>query len=157
MARQLALGGARVVAVDLRPLPSPIAGVRFVQGDMLRLPAFGEAPFDIILCQRAIHYLPYARACHVVQALCALLRVEGRLYLSASGLNSELGAGYRASPLIERHHELCPEMAEKHNIFGPVCLYEEGDMQFLLEKNGFVVEQLFVSPFGNIKAVARPR
>jgi SAM-dependent methyltransferase len=112
---------------------------------------------DIIICQRAIHYLPFPEAVNVISWMKKLLAPDGRLYLSASGINSELGEYYPGHIYLleERYVELAPAMSEKHGIYGPVCLYSVHDMGKLLEIAGLVPETVFASQFGNIKAVAR--
>jgi SAM-dependent methyltransferase len=113
--------------------------------------------FDIIICQRAIHYLPFVEAVSVVTEMKNLLSPGGRVYLSASGIYSELGDGYsaREDVLKDRYAELSPAMRDKHDIHGKVCLYSEADLTALLHAGGLVPEKIFSSKFGNIKAVAR--
>lgn len=115
--------------------------------------------FDVIVCQRMIHYLPYQGAVAVIRNLASALTDDGRLYLSASGLHSELGDGYAGArrPVAMRYDPLADSMLVKHDIQGPVCLYSLADLATLLEVAGLRVEQVFASTFGNIKAVARPR
>lgn len=114
--------------------------------------------FDVIVCQRMIHYLPYQGAVAVIRNLASALTDGGRLYLSASGLHSELGDGYAGvrRPVLMRYDPLADAMQDKHDIQGPVCLYSLADLATLLEVAGLRVEQVFASAFGNIKAVARP-
>lgn len=117
-----------------------------------------DRPVDVIVCQRAIHYLPAADAAEAAAAMRALLAPGGRLYISASGMASELGNAYAGAhePYERRLHPLSQQMADKHNIHAPVCLYTEQDLRALLVDAGFAVERLYSSPFGNVKAVATP-
>lgn len=129
----------------------------FVKGSVEQRPLSGQ--FDVIVCQRMIHYLPYDTAKAQVIWLRELIAGDGRLFISASGLDSELGNGYahKALPLYQRFSQLAPEMAEKHSIYPPVCLYRLEDLTQLLEESGWVIECGYVSSFGNIKVVAKPR
>lgn len=163
---RLAQAGATVVATDIVDMTEVIqassAGVpgkvNFVKLDMRCLDKLHvELLADVIVCQRAIHYLPFPEAIGVIAGMKRLLSPDGRLYLSASGIHSELGDGYagRAAYLEERYAELAPAMRDKHGIHGPVCLYSEEDMVQLLTAAGLAPEAVFSSKFGNIKAVAR--
>lgn len=163
---RLAQQGATVVATDIADMTDIIlsmsAGlpgkVTFSQLDMRHLDKLHvELLADVIICQRAIHYLPFSDAIGVISEIKQLLAPDGRLYLSASGIHSELGDGYAGhdASLEDRYAELAPSMRDKHGIHGSVCLYSEDDLAQLLIKGGLVPETLFSSKFGNIKAVAR--
>ena len=162
---RLAMAGAAVLAVDIADLEQAVMGaaalkgvcVTFMRADLRALNVLeSDQLADLIVCQRAIHYLPYADAVDSLTAMRRLLSSAGRLYLSASGIESELGLGYAGAdaPVATRYAELSADMRTKHDIHGPVCLYSESDMQALLIDSGFAVETLFSSEFGNIKAVA---
>lgn len=163
---RLAQEGATVVATDIVDMADVIqaasAGVpgkvAFAKLDMRNLDKLHvELPADVIICQRAIHYLPFSEAIAVIAGMKQLLAADGRLYLSASGIHSELGDGYagRTAPLEERYAELAPAMRDKHGIHGPVCLYSEDDLVKLLSTAGLAPERVFSSQFGNIKVVAK--
>ncbi len=166
-ALRMAACGAQVTAVDLHDYGADLqcaAALRhvglppvFVQADFRALPAdLAGAPFDAIVCQRAIHYLPYDEAVTAVQSWARYLKSGGRLFLSASGLTSELGRGYPHGdrPVAARFAPLARAMAERHAIHAPVCLYEALDLVDLLHAAGFGIAEVFRSPFGNVKAVA---
>jgi len=163
---RLAQEGAVVLATDIAdmtgiitPMSANLPGkVTFVKLDMRHLDKLHvEMLADIIICQRAIHYLPFPDAVTAIVMIRRLLAPDGRLYLSASGIHSELGDGYpgRAAALEARYSELDPAMRDKHGIHGPVCLYSEENLAQLLTKGGLATETIFSSKFGNIKAVAR--
>lgn len=158
--------GALVTAVDRhdhgadiqraltgRPIQPPI----FIQADMRALPkALPHAPYDAIICQRAIHYLRYSEAVTAVHAWTHYLKPGGRVFLSASGLGSELGRRYphKDRPIVERFAYLAPDMAHRHAIQQPVCLYEAMDIVDLLHAAGLGIVDVFLSPFGNVKSIA---
>lgn len=166
---RLALQGATVVATDradmgriIQSMASalllPSGQVLFKQLDMRHLHELQVTlQADVIVCQRAIHYLRFADARRVITQMKRLLAPDGRLYISASGIDSELGHGYKGAgtPLNTRYCELEPPMRNKHAIHGPVCLYSKADMAQLLTGGGLDPQTVFSSPFGNIKAVAQ--
>ncbi len=78
-----------------------------------------------------------------------------KLFISASGLYSELSEGYKdkEAPLEERYCKLDTKIAEKHHIKEPVCLYSEEDIKTLVEQFEFIPEEIWSSSFGNIKAI----
>lgn len=168
---RMAQSGAQVLALDIMDMESIVTAtarryldaigvtgeVKFMQFDMRRLDLLQlDKLADVIICQRAIHYFAYPEAIRVVAQMRRLLAADGRIYLSASGLYSELGQGYSGYVLLEnRYSALSPEMRVKHNILGPVCLYSEDDLKQLLTRAGLHPESVFSSKFGNIKAVAR--
>lgn len=163
---RLAQEGATVVATDIVDMAAAIqtaavgvpGKVTFVKLDMRSLDKLHvELLADVIVCQRAIHYLPFAEAVVVIAQMGRLMAPDGRLYLSASGIDSELGYGYigRLASLEGRYAELAPAMRDKHGIHGPVCLYSQRDMVRLLTMAGLEAETVFSSQFGNIKAVAK--
>lgn len=165
---RMARAGAFVTAVDVGDFGGAIfalaeeCGVSermsYIRGDIMDLSGFFvNTSFDVIVAQRMIHYFNYSDACAISSSLRLLLSDGGRLFVSASGIDSELGDGYghKSVPLAERFSRLSDEMASKHSITHPVCLYSAEDMISMLESSGLFVEHVFVSPFGNIKAVAR--
>lgn len=175
-ALRMALAGARVIAIDVAPLgeifqeamrkASEQAGrgglaAEFFWWDMRKLPDSPagslEDKVDVIVCQRAIHYFPHEEAVTTVSAMARCLVAGGQLYISASGLDSELSKDYAAANelLSGRFAPLSMAMAKKHGIYHPVCLYSISDMEQLLRSAGLEPRSIFESSFGNIKAIAR--
>jgi len=111
---------------------------------------------DIIYSQRFIHYLEYKESKKLLSLLREHIDSDGKIYLSASGLNSELSHGYKDKNknIEERYSSLSNEMANKHDIKYPVCLYSKTELKTLLEETGFIVEEIYTSEFGNIKTIA---
>jgi hypothetical protein len=85
------------------------------------------------------------------------LAESGRLFVSASGLGSELGEGYAEGGVEvgERFGPLAPALANKHEIHEPVCLYTPDDMRRLAAESGFAAADVWTSAFGNVKAAFR--
>lgn len=167
---RMACAGATVLAIDHCDMGSAVMAaaqrhevqsrVKFLQRDMRAIADLGQDGLaHAVVCQRAVHYLPFFEAVGAVGSMGRMLRPEGRLFISASGLTSELGDGYggQGTGLAARYDELAEPMRTKHGIHGPVCLYSQADMESLLHAGGLEVEALFASPFGNIKAVAKRR
>lgn len=127
----------------------------FVRSGVESEPVIG--PVDVVMCQRMIHYLDHAAALKALSWLHRISVSGGRMFLSASGLDSELGDSYSARdiPVDRRFAHLSPEMAEKHSILQPVCLYRPEELVDLATKAGWVAEEVFTSPFGNVKLMAK--
>lgn len=157
--------GAHVTAVDIHDFSElfselrtknelPIDDLQFICGDLTRLPEFlpGQT-FELCLSQRTFHYLRYQRALNVLTFLHKI--VTERIYISVSGLNTELGNGYpsREISVENRWGKLSLDMAKKHHIDAPVCLYTKQEFSELLKKSGWTEVECWESPFGNIKAV----
>src|SRR5690349_21084819 len=77
-----------------------------------------DLPNELALCysQRFIHYLQFSDAVALLRLLRSKMRPNSKLFLSASGLLSELGNGYdaRHQKLDERFSVLAPNNAAKH-------------------------------------------
>lgn len=163
---RMCAAGARVLGVDISDQAATVLSAgptaTFLRMDLSMLEASEEplpgAPFDVVVSQRTIHYLPHPVALHMITAIGQRhMRQNGRLYLSASGMLSELADGYqhRASAIGDRFHPLSPAMVEKHGICGPVCLYTPQELADLVSAAGFEVLDVSASAFGNAKVMAR--
>ena len=143
--------------IDLMDRLFEIGSLEFVEKDVRELrPSDLNGPYDIVYSQRFIHYLRYEAAVDLLDLLAEHVADGGRIFVSASGLQTELGDGYpdRDVPLERRFSPLTDEMADKHGIHEPVCLYEKTDLERLLENAGFAVQDVFATGFGNVKAIA---
>lgn len=132
----------------------------FLCADMVKWLALSDKNYcDLLICQRTIHYLPSAEAVKVLVGIKKLLTSSGRLYISASGLLSELSDDYehKTYPVTKRFCVLGNEMALKHKIHKPVCLYTHQEFVALLSVAGFNVLEYQVSEFGNIKIIAEKK
>lgn len=159
LALRLAAAGARVVVdTSAGNLPSR-PGLRSLPVSLAALPGASmlpEAPFDVVVGQLALHALPYEQAHTALCQLMPLLKIGGKLYLSAYGLHSMLGDYYPDSGKFveERFAELPPALASLYDLPGPVCLYSERNLITLLFKVGAPVLQSATGALGNIRAVA---
>lgn len=162
---RMANAGAYVIAMDSQDYRVELAktlareGVRSSQCFFFRASVEAEpviGPVDVVMCQRMIHYLQNRDALRALEWFHRISVSGGRMFLSASGLDSELGDGYIAGEVsVERRFaHLSPEMSEKHAILPPVCLYRPEELSALATEAGWEVERVFVSPFGNVKLVA---
>ena len=164
-AARMAQAGAYVQALDCEDYSTQVAQSMFAKGiqngyvfqraSVETHPWIG--PSDVILCQRMIHYLKRDNARDVLFWFRCIAKANARLFLSASGMDSELGEGYggKTQPVHERFAPLSPVMAEKHAIYPPVCLYRVDELSELAREAGWIVENAFLSEFGNVKLVAR--
>lgn len=164
-ALRMARLGAHVECLDLvdqfnlarRLAATQNLSMRFFVGDIQNSASYIEGPFSAILSQRTIHYLDYQEAITSLAGLREMLTPSGKLFISASGISSELGTDYSHldRPVAQRKAKLSNEIATKHRIYEPVCLYSESDMHQLLTAAGFTIETIYSSPFGNVKAIAK--
>lgn len=114
------------------------------------------ASFNLLYSQRAIHYIPYKDAQDVLHSLFNKMSNGGSVFISGNGYYTEYGETYphRDLPVEKRFSKLTDEMQKKHGIYLPVVTYKEDEMAKLLQSAGFVVEKVYSSRFGNIKAIA---
>ena len=158
---RMATAGARVTAIDqydfceqFANYGQPVDKLAFKQGDVREVTSLTlDTTFDIALCQRTIHYLPYDAALTFLSELVPL--VKDGLYISVTGSGSLVGDSYpcAAATVSERFCELSELGREMFSINEPVCLYNQIEFIQLLESAGWTVDECFESKFGNIKAV----
>lgn len=143
LSRLLGVGNLKILIKDARNL---------TPDDIPKSPS-------IVFSQRFIHYLKYQEAQTFISTISKIMQPDSKLFISASGLYSELSEGYqgKAAPLEERYCKLDTKMAEKHHIKEPVCLYSEKDMKTLVEPFKFVAEDIWSSSFGNIKSIFKKK
>lgn len=161
-AKRMAAAGAKTWAVDLRDVFEKTEGVVFALGDMRRLDEVRELigiRFDVVSFQRAVHYVRYAEAVEILTKLRNFMSESGRLFVSASGMGSELGIGYEGSSeeVSRRFFPLSDDASSKHGIEGAVCLYSEDEVKRLADEAGYSALRVYSSPFGNVKAELSPR
>lgn len=113
------------------------------------------ADAGVAYSQRFIHYLRFDEASRLLQSLAGRLCTKARLFLSASGLGSELGAGYAhaRAPVEHRFAPLAGAMQAKHGVREPVCLYTKEELEQLVVAHGFAAVRTWTTPFGNVKGV----
>ena len=153
LANKLHENGVSVIATDITPLKT--ASLDFIQNDARRISdVLQNKSFDYAICQRMLHYLSYQEAQVFLKTL--HYSVTKKLYISVSGLESEIGNHYQnaSANVSERHNELTRLGKELFSIKEPVCLYTVAEFQVLLEETGWVVEKIWTSAFGNHKAIA---
>ena len=166
LAARMARAGAQVLAIDIEDHAADVAAAMRAEGvadvawafrriGIAEIGTIGIEP-RIVVCQRTIHYLRYPDALDALRTLRAICAAGAMLYLSASGLDSELGDGYEAASVdvSDRFAPLRPDRAAAHNIRPPVCLYRECELASLVREAGWKVQQAFRSDFGNVKLVA---
>lgn len=167
--RMAAYAHCHVTAVDVQDmcndiytacesLQIPDSRIGFVKSDIRHTGNYLNKGYHYIYSQRAIHYLPYNDAAVLLNALRGNLVKEfsSKLFISVSGLHSELGNGYTHNDkcIDERFCILNQPMMDKHKILLPVCLYTAEELTSLLTACNYIVEKIYASQFGNIKAIA---
>lgn len=118
----------------------------------------GDLPREIhvLYSQRSLHYLRFWQAVALMKMVSSRMPVGAKAFLSVSGLNSELGEDYRHRdvPVEERYTTINSELASRHQIHEPVCLYTVEDLRCLAcHHAGLFEDRVFCSEFGNIKGV----
>ena len=158
-AARLEAAGAQVVGLDIHDFSSEFserAGGRstFIEGDIRELNALIADTYDFALCQRTIHYVPYAEARTFLEVLRS--RTTQKLFISFSGLESDLARTYPDTdkPVMERFATLGDEDQETFGITAPLCLYTKAEAEKLLRDSGWRIEESWQSAFGNSKLVA---
>lgn len=165
--RRMAKAGANVTLIDLVDQTKGLIAdtnaelgreaIRFIQGDVRTLdPALRPDGVDAVYSQRMLSFIPYPDAVRMIEAVRPHVKEGGRFFLSAAGLNSELGQGYvdAGRPVAQRFGPLAPAIAQKNLMTNPVCLYTVDEFTAMLEKAGLKVERAWASEFGNVKAIA---
>lgn len=162
---RMVMVGAQVLGIDIGDYRAEFESLNaehgfkrkqlvFLKKDALSsLKNFSDKEFDLVCMQRMVHYLPYTEA---VELLCDLKRVlKSKLYISVSGLDSEIGRDYKDKdlPVNERFSKLSEKDSGVFSISEPVCLYTKDEFVQLLEDSGWIVEEVWTSAFGNHKAV----
>jgi hypothetical protein len=162
---RFAMLGCKSVLYDVADISERIGRVRQLLGIHklefrnvdLRLAVPEDFPPDtgVVYSQRFIHYLTFLEASRLLAIVTSRLCANARLFISASGLESELAAGYphAGDPVEQRFAPLGNEMRAKHGIAEPVCLYTVADLERLVLAHGFGTIRTWTSPFGNVKGV----
>jgi len=156
-AARLADVGATVTGVDIHDFSSDWSNLRghFIQGNLQQLTTMlAGQQFDYCLCNRTMHYLPYAEAAKVLVELRGLVREE--LYISFSGITSELAHEYdvRGHSVETRHAKLSAASQETFGIAAPITLYSEAEAIALMHGSGWKVTWSRTTDFGNALVVA---
>lgn len=114
--------------------------------------------YDAVILQRVLHYFTFAQAARILLVATKNLKVDGRVYVAFSGIDSILSENYQAKDIkIEsRFDYLSPKNQEQFNIKQPVCLYSQQEAERLVTTVGDLeIEKIWQSQFGNIKVVCR--
>jgi hypothetical protein len=162
---RLALTGIETLLIDSLDIENRVSqcsdllnlqNIQFLKKDVrLLLPEDLPEKVQILYSQRFIHYLKFEEADSLIKMMAGRMETGGRVFLSASGIDTELADGYadRGKAVRDRYSPLSEAMALKHQIHEPVCLYSEMDMKLLLKPSGFKEILVWSSEFGNIKAI----
>jgi len=160
----LAKVGATVVALDrddylhcietrLKEKPELSVSVQFIHDDISTMDLSTIGHFDMVVMQRVLHYLPYQTAKNI---LSILRQCTDRLYLSVTGVQTEIGHHYtQAEVAIDKRWDYLDVVGQElFSITAPICLYYEIEVRELLRETGWKIEWSRISDFGNIKVAA---
>ncbi|MBO5836147.1 MAG: methyltransferase domain-containing protein [Bacteroidales bacterium] len=163
---RFAHNGADVVAVDIMDISQhlsarmkqeglPLDKIVFHNTDVQFFLKNNVLDYDVIYSQRFIHYLNPLVALDVVRRFYNILSDSGRIFISASGINSELSTDYigRDINVMQRFEYLKDQMRIKHGITERVCLYRPDELEWLFKRAGFKTMNIWESAFGNVKAI----
>jgi hypothetical protein len=164
--KRLARLGAEVILIDLTDQSANVTAfnreigrnaILFFQGD-IRAYKFTNLnkQVNLIYSQRMLSCIPYGDLKLLLRLLFDYTAEGARCFLSAGGLDTEVGTEYphRHLPVNERWSTLSPEMAAKHQIYAPECLYREKELVDIVAESGFFVLQSWKSLFGTPKIIA---
>jgi len=134
--------------------------VAFIKCDIRHTLRYLTGDYHYFYSQRTFHYLEYKDAEKLFKTLHEhfVKNFKGKLFISVSGIDSELGEGYedKNKPVEYRLCQLSQEMRNKHKIVLPVCLFSLSEFRDLLLKCKYGIDEIYTSDFGNIKAIAEP-
>jgi SAM-dependent methyltransferase len=110
---------------------------------------------SIAYTQRFIHYLNYGQAKLALSILYDHMVSGGKLFISASGLESEVGRYHpsKSKPIRERYERLPREISERHEIYEPICPWAVQELESTLKEIGFCCSKITESDFGNVKGI----
>jgi SAM-dependent methyltransferase len=162
---RLAKTGAQVTSIDISDYSVDFARhksenrslesrLKFMQGNLSNIATLiSGGTFDVCCLQRVIHYVTYKEAVTLLRYLKTC--IEGKLYVSVTGIESEIGKNYadRQKVVADRFCRLGAQEAKTFFITEPVCLYTQEEFETLLTTAGWSIEQSWLSAFGNSKAV----
>lgn len=165
---RLSLLGAQMSLIDRIDLQERIKEIAqmlnlklsYIQYDVRKINLLNlGTTFDFVYTQRFIHYLTYDEARDLMIWINSITKKGSKLYMSASGIHSELGNDYpgKKIDIKNRYHFLSSEIAQKHNILEKVCLYSMDELSELISSHNFSLVKVWTSSFGNIKAIAEKR
>jgi 2-polyprenyl-3-methyl-5-hydroxy-6-metoxy-1,4-benzoquinol methylase len=157
--------GVRMNLIDILPLQHhfdevlgkfPTMPLTFLQADVRHVKDVDLlGRYDFVLSRRFLHYVPYCDAVELITRFSQRLVQGGKVFISASGLESELGIGYIdiCEHISNRFDYLSSSMMEKHNIREKVCLYRPSELIHLFQGCGFEGHRVWLSAFGNVQGV----
>lgn len=163
--RRLAELGLSVLMVDLEDRRETAFQINSLVGGTLAKAYYGdirtisdaELPSNLHLfySQRTLHYMSFEDAHRVLTRIAQRMEQGTKAFISMASMTSELANGYDGTgiDIAKRLFSLSRELAEKHSIFEPLCLYWKDEFAHLLETSGFAVERITRSEFGALKGI----
>ena len=165
LTREIILKGVNVFAIDCCDYRSSIDKfekmsqsqiVNFYQAVMPNIPKeLNFYNFDFIVSQRTLHYLKYSEVKKLLSWCSQNQNKNGLIYISVSGMSSELSIGYRASnKLVESRWDfLNNSVSILHNLHHKICLYKMPELIAMMEMFNYAIIKDWASDFGNLKLI----
>ncbi|HEV3157103.1 MAG TPA: hypothetical protein VGZ00_07105 [Candidatus Baltobacteraceae bacterium] len=165
--KRMAMLEASVLLIDFTNQEQSIAefnrslsrpAIRFLQRDVRDInDEEWPTPIHCVYSQRMLGCITYQDTLQLLTFLKSKSSSDALFFLSTAGLDTEYGADYpdRDKPVERRFAHLLPNMAAKHGIYAPECLYRERDLRQIVEQAGLVSLRSWTSTFGNPKIIAR--
>ncbi len=109
---------------------------------------------DLVYIGSVLHYFKYKDAKKILKIIRNKLKKGGRIFVSVSGIDTELGVGYKKScPINNRFFLVSEKNMKRFFITEPVTLYKKREFIDLFENLDFKVIEIKKTAFGNFKAV----
>ncbi len=111
-----------------------------------------------LVFQRVLHYLSYKNTQDILHLVTKQLAEGGKIYISLTGLDSQIGQGYTAKhdPITSRMGHIAVDDQHSFNITEKLCLYSKDEAEQLIQSiPGLHIEKIWISHFGNIKIVVQ--
>lgn len=111
--------------------------------------------YSLLYAQRVFDLLPFHDARHIIQNITPKLMENGRLYFSLASLSGGHGAHYnhKKKPMEGRFGKLDADHAKEHDLHTKVCLYNEEDIDRLIEGLALKKIEHFNSSYGTHKII----
>ncbi len=113
---------------------------------------------SLVYSGRFLHYLKYPDAKKLLKILHKKMKVDGKLFFSISGIDTDLAENYkgRGIEIEKRFFKISKSLQDRFQIKEKVCLYSESEARELFSKF-FKVLEVKKTAFGNINIVAEKR
>jgi len=119
--------------------------------------SYTDLPDDIVIAvsQRTLHHVPHQAAKNILEKVSSKMITGGKLFVSVSSTESKFVGNYDCADFpVENRFCRVVGSDDFYAIDTPVCLYEQKEVTDMLEGAGLIIDKIYKSAFGNIKAIA---